>query len=522
MSDGGQRAIPRACDTLIVGGGTAGCVLAARLSEDAGQFVVLVEAGPDYGAFAEGRWPADLTNGKWGVASSHDWDYWSLPRPGGAEQWLSIARVIGGCSAHNSCGAMWPPAADYDEWAALVGSKDWDWAHFQRCLQKVESDAEAAGNWHGRTGPVPVTRHLEEPLNPYSQGLIDACQSLGIPWLDDANDPHNVVGVGQSVWNSPNNVRWNSGFAYLDPARERPNLTIVDRSLASRIELEGRRATGVTFQTPGGPATIAADQVVVSCGSYNSPTLLMRSGIGPGQHLRDIGIAPLHDLPGVGEHLVDHPAVPFRFAATAEGGRRYHALVRDGSWVQRSQLKIRLTSSLATSPCDMHILPLSPELVGDGWEATIRAEIYRSRSAGTVRLRSADPTDCPVIDHGFFSDSEERDLAVIFEGAALIRRLVETPEMKDLIAVERWPGSWVEGDALKRHAAANVVSYHHPSGTCKMGPASDPLAVVDPTCRVQGLDNLYVVDLSIVPFLPAALPNLSVMAIAERAAELLG
>ncbi len=494
-------------------------MLAARLCERGDQTVLLIEAGPDYGPLAEGGWPSDLLDGCGGSARSHDWGYWNEPRPDGTAFPLSCGQVIGGSSSVNACGLMWGRASDYDEWAA-AGNSGWSFAELLPCIQRVEADQEAAGSWHGRRGAVPVSRRPEQALTPFAEALAGVAQTLGLGWLEDVNDPHVATGIGRAVRNVGGSVRWNCAFAYLDPARGRPNLRILDRSLVSRILLRGTRAYGVEAITPERRVEIEAERIIVSAGAYNSPALLLRSGIGPAHHLPDAGIAVLHDLPGVGEHLLDHPVVPMRLLASPCAARTSARLDRERRLFQW-QLILRGRSSHTQDTGNLSILPMAGAAVGDGWEFLVRIEVLKPGSTGIVRLLSPDPAVPPAIHSRFFSDPDGLDASALLDGVALVRRMVARPPLRELVALERWPGRGLRGDALVAFARANAYTYHHPVGTCKMGPASDPQAVVDIRGRVHGLEGLHVADASIMPSIPAAMTNLTCMAIGERLAELL-
>ena len=506
------------CETLIIGAGASGCVIAARLVERSDARVTVVEAGPDYGSFAEGLWPAEILDYRT-IPTSHDWDLWNEPRSGGDRFPLPCARVVGGSSSHNACGINWGSVSDYEEWTAL-GNPGWGAAEMLSYLQRVEADREASGPWHGRTGPVPVTRFSEDGLVPFFAGVADGARALGVRWLDDVNDPNAAVGIGRTAWNVMKGVRWNAALAYLDPVRGRPNLRVLADSKVDRVLMRGTRAYGAAVLTPEGPLEIHADRVVISAGAYGSPATLLRSGIGAAQHLRELGVAVVNDLPGVGQHLQDHPVTPLRFYATAAGMRSARALAAQGI-PPRSQVEIRARSEGARHPCDLHFTFSTGSAVQDGWEFLIRVEVFKPSSSGSVRLRSADPGEAPIVDSRYFSDPEGRDLAAMRDGVRFVRELMSTPAVAEHVARERWPTERVTKEELDAFAAANAYTYHHPCGTCKMGPSRDALAVVDARGRVHGIEGLYVGDASIMPTIPAAMPNLTCMAIGERLADLL-
>jgi choline dehydrogenase len=309
-------------------------------------------------------------------------------------------------------------------------------------------------------------------------------------------------------------MRWNSAFAYLDPVRSRPELRILDRTLVERVLIEGGRAVGVAALGADGELRIRAQHVVLSAGAYHSPAILMRSGIGPADHLLALGVKPMLDRPGVGSNLTDHPVVPLRYLATEHGVVAARQLV-SSILPPRSQLEIRACSGLTSAATDVHYSFPAGTAVPDGWEFTVRVEVFKPASRGSVRLSSRDPAERPWIDGHYFSDADGHDLGVMEFGVALARQIVGAGAMQSVVAHERWPGAGVAGDALRRFAQANAYTFHHPAGTCRMGLPDDPMAVVDGAGHVHGVEGLSVADASIMPELPAAVPNLTCMAIGE-------
>jgi choline dehydrogenase len=277
-------------DVLILGGGTAGCALAARLSEGDSRSVCLVEAGHDYGAFPDGGWPADLVDARSGT-DSHDWS--------DGERALKVAAVIGGCSAHNLCVVALGARSDYDRWASHTGDPGWSYAGFEPYLHRVEAT-------------LGVRHFTTEELGSWAQAIIEGAVELGIPAVGDLNDPGAVEGVGSLPLNVHGSVRWNAAFAYLDPARPRRNLSIISDALVDRVSLVGRKASGALLLVGSERLVIGADVVVICAGAYGSPAILMRSGIGPEEELRHHGIGVAARLP-VGDRLRDHFGVPIRF-----------------------------------------------------------------------------------------------------------------------------------------------------------------------------------------------------------------
>jgi choline dehydrogenase len=348
-------------DVVVVGGGSAGCVLAARLSEDPDRSVCLIEAGPDYGASAEGRWPGDLLNAYELAVVSHDWGF-----EGGWPSWR--AKVLGGCSAHNGCNVVWGPPADYDEWAQAGGGNP-GWSHAvldpyrRRCEQAL------------RVRPSRV-----EDLDPWNRAGLEGATELGLPLPEDFDDPQATEGAAAIKVNAVGAVRWNAAFAYLDPARGRPNLTIMADTLVDRLHLEGSRVAGVFVRVDGQEVEVAADRVVVAAGAYGSPAVLLRSGVGPAEELGAASIEVRAELPGVGRNLVDHPSVDVWFQPTA--GLLAATAAHYAADPPRAQSVIRARSQrCAPDRWDLHIVmgwrsrkPTNPPSSrGSGWLTSLCA-----------------------------------------------------------------------------------------------------------------------------------------------------
>ncbi len=452
-----------------------------------------------------GGWPAELLDAR-ALAPSHDW---------GFEQTSIAARakVIAGCSAHNACLVVWGSPAGYDDWGA-ASDGDWSFSRLEPYLRRPELMLR--------------TRAREESeIGRWDRALLEAASAVGFERLDDIDDPAAPVDAGTFPVNARGPVRWNTAFAYLDEARPRGNLTIVANALIDRLEVRGGRAHDARILIDGEERTWAADTVVLSAGTYGSPTILMRSGIGPEAQLRRLGIPVLQALPGVGHNLVDHCGSWMEFEAGS-------ALQTDAAdRAQRGQLFQAVTVVKAASEgeargsWDLHLLawteprpgPLA-STAGD-FQFFLSVKILKPRSRGRLQLRSQDPRQLPDIQHGFLTRSE--DLAALNDGLRLARRLSSTSPLADLCRGEISPGgSVVTSDELARHARTNLAGYFHPVGTCRMGPASDPGGVVGRDGRVHGVENLHVADASIMPTIPRADTNLTVVAVAERLAEQLG
>ena len=423
-------------DVLILGGGAAGCALAGRLSEDPERSVCLVEAGPDYGHLREGRWPTDILDPRWLALESHLWE-----RDDEEDRSQSRARVLGGCSAHNACVVLEGAPSDY-EWG-----DDWSYESFAPYLKRAAETLQT---------------HVlaEEELTPWHRAFRDAGGS------DSIVHPVNIV----------DGVRWHSGFAYVDPARGRENLTILGDTLVDRVLLEDGRAAGAI----AGGQELDAEVVVVSAGAYGSPGILLRSG--------------LDDLP-VGEGLADHVGVGAGWEPTERllSETAEHE-AEHGLYMGQVTVRVR----------DMFIFPaldIGPEISG-------AAFAMKPHSRGSVQLNSSDPEAPLRIDHGFLSD--ERDVATLTEAFERLRELAESPMVRPYRGRELRPGPEVGAD---EHVRATAGGFFNPVATCAIG------SVLDQQCRVLGYENLYVVDASAIPEIPAANTNLTTIALAERAAE---
>jgi choline dehydrogenase len=435
---------------VVVGGGSAGCVMAARLSEERGRSVCLVEAGPDYGPLADGRWPADILDARW-LAFSHSWETEREDRS------QLRARIMGGCSAHNACVVLPGAPADYDEWG-----HGWSFAAIEPYLERARRTIR--------------TRTLErEELSPWHRACADAAGDAAIL------HPVNIV----------DGVRFNAAFAYLDAARERPNVTILADTLVERVLLDGDRAVGVATDS----GEVRAETVVLAAGAYGSPGILLRSEI--------------QGLP-VGDGLIDHVGVGLGFEATERLQRETAEFERSHA-LAMAQVTIEVRSSrCAEGVCDLFLFPAIDAPGPAGYEISAAVFAMKPESRGTVRLTSPDPRAPLAIDHGFLS--EPRDAEVIAEGVERLRALAASDAVRAYAARETRPGPEVDGLA---HARATARGFFHPVGTCAIG------RVVDGAGRVLGHEGLVVADASVMPTIPRANTNLPTLAVAERIADLM-
>ena len=494
-------AVARRFDVLILGGGTAGCVLAARLSEDARRTVCLVEAGPDYGPFDAGAWPADLVDPRQ-PSSSHDW----YPA---AEMSLSRARVIGGCSSHNAAFVVWGDRRDHDEW----GAADWSFDAIEPYLRRAEQAI--------RTRPLE-----DEEIGPWARAVREAAPEAGVPVLDDFNDLSRPEGAAYPPVNAHRSARWNTAFAYLDDARGRGNLAVMGDALVDRVLVDGRRATGAVVLADGGPVELGAEIVILSAGAFGSPGVLLRSGIGRGERLAELGIPVVLDLPGVGENLQDHCGVNVVFRPVPELERALDRQHAGGRMLGSGTIVRAATPACPDGTWDLHLVswsaPDTDGIAGGDWRVQLSPYVMKPASTGRVRLGSPDPREPLDLDLGFLRDSDGADVAVVVEGVRLVRRFAATKVLSSLLMSEARPGAREATDEeLAAYVRDNVRGYFHAVGTCRMGSDHDAGAVVGADGAVQGLERLYVCDASIIPTIPRANTNLTTIALAERIADLL-
>ena len=496
-------------DVVVVGAGSAGCVLAARLSAGAQRSVVLIEAGPDYPSVAD--LPADIADGS-GPTLSHDWNFMAEPDGIRAPVALPRARLVGGCSATN--GAVWVRGwpGDYDGWAA-AGNPGWTFDELLPFFRGVESDKDFSDEWHGNDGPIPVVRLRPDELDERVQAFAASAVVCGHARCDDHNRP-GAVGVGAWPRNVHDGVRMSTALTYLAAARTRPELDVRADTTVDRVEVEHGRARGVRLQDGG---VVEADTVILTGGAYASPAILLRSGIGPAADLRALGLPVEADLPGVGANLVDHPLVAVDLPVAP--GRRGPAL----------QMVLTMRSDLADpeGPPDLQVFtsgPYDDEAVPSGAVFGLAIELLAPRSRGSLRLRSTDPADPPRIDPAHLRHPD--DIAGMVHATRVARRISRTSPLAGLVlGPEINPGDGIaddDADGLARSIRSRVSSCHHPVGTCAMGPDPTAGAVVDARGAVHGIDGLYVADASVMPTIPAANTNLPTIVVAERIAAWLG
>jgi len=496
-----RRGRPRpSYDVIIVGGGTAGCILAARLSEDPRRSVLVIEAGPDFGD--EAHLPDEVRDYR-RISLSYDWSYTTdaagyPPRAVG----LPRGRLMGGSSAVNAVTALRGHAADYDEWRAL-GNEGWGYEDLLPAFCRLERDEDFRDRWHGQAGPVPIARVPLARQTAQQQAFVAACRQAGHAEVADHNAPR-AIGIGAMPRNVRDGVRESTFLTHLAPARTRRNLTIRAETLVDRVIFDGHRAMGVRLAGPTGEL-ITAGHVILSAGSYGSPSLLLRSGVGPAAHLRSLGIPVVADRPGVGANLVDHPRCVMEYAGTAAAPTVFAPTT--------NVLTMRSTQATGAMP---DLQTMMHERNGG---LAFLVSVMKPASVGSLRLSSIDPAAMPSIDHNYLK--QQADLSRLAELVLANRKLVASSELSRWFGAERWPGpQYSDAPSIEAMLATGVRTYFHAVGTCTMGPARQKAAVVDQRARVHATEGLSVIDASIMPTVPSANTNVAVMMVAEHAARL--
>lgn len=498
-----DHSVPFVCDVLIVGAGSAGCALAGRLSEDARRRVLIVEAGPDFPPSV--GWPRVLTHGTSLEAADYLTLFEGRYTREGPLVFIPRGKVVGGSGALNGGWFLRGIQEDYDSW----GSPVWRYEAIEHLFRKMESDLDYPGHpVHGAHGPIPVRRQKYQDWLPHQFAFFEAVTRLGFNVKNDLVDP-NGEGIGPIPMNVVDGRRVSAAMAYLDPNRGRSNLSIWGNCTVRRILTDRGRAYGVVAVRDGRVVEIHAGQVVLTAGGLATPHLLVASGIGPAPALAKLGLPVICDLPGVGSNLRDHPSVAVEVAATD----RFRPKPTDPS----CQLLLLRSCHAGSMTSDSHIVPYFI------FEETLRysAAIQLPASSGALEFLSADPDTGPRIHYRYFESQDDRArlresvrLIVELLGQRPLRELGEgriDPSDEDLSSDSKLD-SWIE---------RSLSSAFHTCGTCKMGPESDRMAVVDDHGRVHGMANLTVADLSIAPQVPRAPTNATAIMIGERMAELM-
>ena len=528
-------------DYIVVGGGSSGCVAAARLVKDGGARVLLLEAGYSH------RHPLlDMPPGIFKMINGSKYMHYhkTVPQPhlNGRVHDIPQANVLGGGSSVNAQVYMRGRPADYEEWHELLrGENDypgWRWADVLPHFRGMEGNNRLHDERHGADGPLLVS----DPghINDFSRWFVQAVQAMGEPYSHDFNGPKQR-GVGFYQFMNRRGKRSSAAYAFVAPLADNPNLTVRLNSAVRRIDIENGVAVGVTYRDAKGVEhrAFADGEVIVAAGSLVTPKLLMLSGLGPAEQLRQHGIPVIADLPGIGENLIDHPEVPIIGIASGP-----HGYYRQGvGWrmiLNGLQFKLFGTGPITSSGVEAgaFVNPLDREgdptiqafcvpivyldrdtltLVKDTYGMTITTVLVKPKSRGFVRLRSADPKDMPIVSPNLLQHPE--DLRQIIAGQRFFMRAFDTSPLRERIERIAIPAPGDNSDeAITRHCQRFVKTNYHPSGTCRMGVAGDPMAVLDPKLRVRGIERLRVCDLSSMPNINAGNTNAPAMMIGSRCA----
>jgi choline dehydrogenase len=495
-------------DYIVVGAGTAGCVVAARLAEDAGTRVLLVEAGSlrrTRAMTVANQWPDNLGSAAdWGDITTPQADAGSGPYPRG--------RAAGGSSAINAMAHVRGHRAVYDGWAAGGGASGWGFADLLPYFRRSERVQGGDQALRGADGPIPVAPAADR--HPVARAFVEALTGAGYPFTDDLSGlrQEGVAWIDLAI---ANGERVSSADAYLRPALDRPNLVVQADCLATGLSIRHGRCTGVRYILDGVPGKAGTTgEVILSAGAIGSPQLLMLSGVGPARRLHAMGIDVVADMEQVGDNLQDHPIVMASYASQ---------LQLPMSKYNNGEACAALRSALAGPYPDLHLFPILLPLAPAGCAPppagyALVASVVAPDSKGSVRLASAAPDAAALIDPGFLRD--DRDMDRLEQGLQAIREAAGSASFAAVRKAEVWPGPDVgTSAALRDYIRRKVSSYYHPVGTCRMG--SDADAVVDTELRVRAVTGLRVADASVMPTIPNAHPNATVLAIAERAAELI-
>jgi choline dehydrogenase len=497
-------------ETIVVGAGSSGAVIAARMTESPAHEVLLIEAGPDYPH--EALLPGDLRDGTRNSTHRHDWGFRHRPTRQQSLFHLPRGRVVGGSSAVNTCIALRGHPYDYDEWASL-GLPEWSFGKCLPAFRRLERDLDFGGAAHGKDGPIPIRRHTPSELGPWQAAFLEAAAELGFPECPDSNAP-NTHGFGPHAMNKVNGERMSTARRYLTAeVRARTNLRIRPNTLVHRIRVRNRRVVGLILETNGRVYDVSANRVVLAAGAIATPGLLLRSGIGPRDVVARMGGELVLDSPAVGARVLDHPGLAIFFRPKSLENLRFPLI----------QSVLRYTSKGSSYAGDMQLQPGSfvplPWLGGFTVPlVTLACSVGKPRSRGRLHFLDSNPRARPILDSRLLDDRADRARAV--EALQLGLRFSETKAMRGLAKLF-WPSHDVIADPARLEAILWRIcdSGYHPSGTVPMGRDGDPNAAVSGRGRFRGIEGLWVADASVMPTIPSANTNLATIMIGERMGE---